>query len=153
MFIAMLFSTVLVFATVMVHYEVMRYTSALLPRLPIRPRQRILVVITAMFFAHSVEVWLHAFVFYLIVNHMGVGGFDGVFSGQFHDYLYFSSVTYTSLGLGDVDPLDGLRLMAGVESLTGLLMIAWSASFTYIYMEKFWNLPSADPSRRRRRRQ
>jgi hypothetical protein len=33
-----------------------------------------------------------------------------------------------------------VRLIAGVEALTGLLMIAWSASFTYVAMEKFWPL-------------
>ncbi|MGE5242209.1 MAG: ion channel [Bacteroidota bacterium] len=48
-------------------------------------------------------------------------------------------MTYTSLGLGDVYPLGDLRLIAGIESLIGLLMIAWSASFTYLMMEKFWN--------------
>ena len=30
------------------------------------------------------------------------------------------------------------RLIAGVEALTGLLMIGWSASFTYLEMERFW---------------
>lgn len=139
MWIAMLFSTGLIFATVLVHYEVMRYTSVLVMRLSLPPRQLILVIIGALFFAHTVEVWLHAYVFYLVSNHFGLGGFVGQFAGEFRDYLYFSSVTYTSLGLGGVYPVGDLRLMAGIESLAGLLMIAWSASFTYIYMEKFWN--------------
>ena len=152
MLIAMLFSTLLVFLTVLVHYEVMRYTSLKLPRLPIPPGRLILVVIAAMFLAHTVEVWMHAYVFYLITDHFGLGGFGGVFSGAFHDYLYFSTVTYTSLGLGDVYPLGGLRLMSGVESLTGLVMIAWSASFTYINMESFWNMHVAVRPRRRRRK-
>jgi hypothetical protein len=152
MLIAMLFSSLLVFATVLVHYEVMRYTSQLLPHLTIRPRQLILVVIAAMFLAHTVEVWMHAYVFYLITHQFGLGGFGGAFSGEFHDYLYFSTVTYTSLGLGDVYPLGGLRLMAGVESLAGLVMIAWSASFAYLNMEKFWNMHAADKPRRRRKK-
>ena len=139
MWIAMLFSAGLIFATVLVHYEVMRYTSVLVTRLSLRPRQLILVIIAALFFAHTMEVWLHAYAFYLVTNHFGLGGFVGQFAGEFRDYLYFSSVTYTSLGLGGVYPVGDLRLMAGVESLAGLLMIAWSASFTYIYMEKFWN--------------
>ena len=139
MWIAILFSAVLIFATVLVHYEVMRYTSVLVTRLSLRPRQLILVIIAALFFAHNVEIWLHAYAFYLVSNHFGLGGFVGQFAGEFRDYLYFSSVTYTSLGLGGVYPVGDLRLMAGMESLAGLLMIAWSASFTYIYMEKFWN--------------
>ena len=59
---------------------------------------------------------------------------------HFVDYLYFSTATYTSLGYGDIYPLGGLRLMAGIETITGLMMIAWSASFTYLTMEKFWGL-------------
>lgn len=147
MWIAMLFSAVLIFATVLVHYEVMRYTSVLVTRLSLRPRQLILVIITALFFAHTVEVWLHAYAFYLVAHHFGIGGLIGQFAGEFRDYLSFSSVTYTSLGLGGVYPVGDLRLMAGAESLAGLLMIAWSASFTYIYMEKFWNAPIPRPSR------
>lgn len=152
MFIAMLFSTALVFTTVLVHYEVMRYTTLILPHLPLRPRQLILVVIAAMFFAHTVEVWMHAYAFYLIADRFGLGGFGGAIRGEFHDYLYFSTVTYTSLGLGDVYPLGGLRLMSGVESLAGLVMIAWSASFTYLNMEKFWNMHAAYKPRRRRKK-
>jgi hypothetical protein len=32
-----------------------------------------------------------------------------------------------------------LRLLAGVEALNGLLLIGWSASYTYLAMERFWN--------------
>jgi hypothetical protein len=47
-------------------------------------------------------------------------------------------VVYTSLGFGDIQPIAHVRLIAGVEALVGLLMIGWSASFTYISMERFW---------------
>lgn len=30
--------------------------------------------------------------------------------------------------------------MAGIETLAGLVMVTWSASFTYPAMEKFWGL-------------
>ncbi len=140
MILAMIFSTLLVLGTVLIHYEALRLTSAVLPRLAVPPRPRILVVIIAMFAAHTVEVWLHAIAYYLLADHFGIGSFGGHFGAGFADYLYFSTVTYTSLGFGDVYPLGGLRLIAGVETLTGLVMIAWSASFTYLAMEKFWGL-------------
>lgn len=140
MILAMIFSTVLVLATVLIHYETLRLTWAQLPRLRVPPRHRILVVIVALFAAHTIEVWLHALAYFMLADHLGIGTFGGKFSGRFEDYLYFSTVTYTSLGFGDVYPLGGLRLLAGVETLTGLVMIAWSASFTYLTMEKFWPL-------------
>ena len=56
----------------------------------------------------------------------------------FLDYLYFSSVTYTSLGLGDVFPVGHLRFLTGVEALNGLVLIAWTGAFTYLAMGKMW---------------
>jgi len=52
--------------------------------------------------------------------------------------IYFSAETFTSLGFGDLTPVGPVRLLAGVEALNGLLLIGWSASFTYISMERFW---------------
>lgn len=133
-------SIVLVLLVVLIHYEVLRYTSILLPHLHIPPRQRILAVIFAAFFAHTIEIWLYAMVYYLLADHFGIGGFGGLLEGNFADYLYFSASTYSSLGYGDIYPIGGIRLMAGIETLVGLMMIGWSASFTYLTMEKFWSL-------------
>lgn len=140
MLLALVVSTILVLVVVMIHYEVLRFTSLLLPRLAVPPRQRILVVIFAAFFAHAVEVWLYAIVYYFLAENAGLGHFGGAFQNHFSDFLYFSTATYTSLGYGDIYPTGGLRLMAGIETVVGLMMIAWSASFTYLAMEKFWNL-------------
>jgi hypothetical protein len=64
-------------------------------------------------------------------------------TGAFPEYIYFSTVSYTSLGLGDLYPTGALRLLTGVEALQGLAMIAWTGSFTYLAMEKFWILHGA----------
>jgi hypothetical protein len=63
----------------------------------------------------------------------------GEFHGEWLDYVYFSITTFTTLGIGDVYAHGPLRLVAGVESLNGLVLIGWSASFTYITMEKVWD--------------
>ena len=41
-----------------------------------------------------------------------------------------------SLGLGDVWPHGPIRLLTGIEALNGLILIAWSASYTYSFHEK-----------------
>jgi hypothetical protein len=46
-----------VIACVLIHYEALRFTS-LLGRLTIPPRPRILAVMAAVFFAHTLEAWL-----------------------------------------------------------------------------------------------
>ena len=44
--------------------------------------------------------------------------------GDFLDALYFSVVTFTSLGYGDIRPVGGARLLAGIESLLGVFAIS-----------------------------
>jgi hypothetical protein len=148
---AMVASTVLVLVTILIHYEALRFTSDHLSMLPLPPRARILVVVIAAFAAHTVEVWLYGLAYFLSIEVFGLGGFGGLPAGGFEDSLYFSAVTYTSLGLGDYYPTRGLRLIAGVEALNGLVLIGWSSSFTYLTMERYWPMhrAKADSSARR----
>lgn len=140
MIYAMMAVTVMVIATVLLHYEVLRFTSGHIEELPIPPRTRILAVMCAAFTAHTGAVWLYAGAYWVLVVHLGMGGFSGATVGGFQDCLYFSAITYTSLGLGDIFPTSHARLLAGVESLNGLVMIGWSASYTYLAMERYWPL-------------
>ena len=133
--------TILVALSILTHYEVLRLCSAVIPELGwVKPRGRVVLVVVACFAAHTIEVWLFAIAYYLFVDVFQLGGFGGLHQGSFVDNVYFSAITYTSLGFGDVYPLANVRLISGVEALVGLLMIGWSASFTYLAMEKFWPL-------------
>ena len=69
------------------------------------------------------------------------GALVGEHQGQFGDSLYYSFVCYTSLGFGDITPEGPIRYLTGVEALTGLMLIAWTASFLYIEMQQFWKKP------------
>jgi hypothetical protein len=54
------------------------------------------------------------------------------------DFVYFSAMTYTTVGFGDAVPIGPIRFLAGMEGLTGLAMITWSASYTFIEMQRDW---------------
>ena len=144
----MLIATVLVVACILVHYEMMRLTADfLLPRLSMVPRRAHVVLgICACFVAHTIEVWLFAGVYYALAIETD-SGFADKSRRAFLDYLYFSTETYTSLGFGEVGLLtNDLRLLAGIEAMIGLVLIAWTASFNYFMMERYW----LDHPRRRR---
>jgi len=47
--------------------------------------------------------------------------------------------SYTTLGIGEVYPTVPLRLIVGMASLNGFLLITWSASFTYLVMQRYWH--------------
>jgi len=137
---AMIACVILVALTLLIHYEALRITSDLLPRIHVPPRWRIVFVVFCAFTAHTFKVWLYALAYYLFVDVLGLGQFSGGTEPGFFELIYFSAVVYTSLGFGDILPVGQVRLIAGVEALVGLLMIGWSASFTYLSMEKFWPL-------------
>lgn len=45
--------------------------------------------------------------------------------------VYFSAVTYTTTGYGDVVLPEAWRLVGAVEALTGILMCGWSTGFFF----------------------
>jgi hypothetical protein len=131
-------SLVLVAATVLLHYELLQFAGTLPRRLTVPTRPRIIIVISVVMAAHILEACLYAAAYYVLQQHFGMGGLAGHLERDALDYFYFSMATYTTLGIGDLHPSGVMRLVAGVESLNGLVLIGWSASFTYLTMEEFW---------------
>jgi len=50
--------------------------------------------------------------------------------------LYFSAVTYTTTGYGDLVLPSEWRLIGGVEALTGILMCGWSTGFFFVVVSR-----------------
>ena len=141
------FCIVLLVVTTVIHYEVLRMLTAGLPRLSMPARAKLTIVIFAAFVAHAGEIFLYAVAFSVLARYFGAGTLGDAIRSSLTLCLYFSAETYTSLGYGDILPGGELRLLAGMEALNGLLLIGWSASYTYIAMERFWD----DRSNRSRR--
>ena len=49
---------------------------------------------------------------------------------------YFSAVTYTTTGYGDIVLPESWRLAGSVEALTGILMCGWSAAFFFAVLNR-----------------
>ncbi len=144
-------------STVLMHYQGLRIISAIVEVIKIPPPARMVIVVLGVIVAHTVEIATYA-AGYLVADLIeGTGDFVGLhdslisattlsavpqtgLSLTFYDYFYFSAETFSSLGLGDIYPIGGLRMIASFEVLSGLILIGWSASFTYIAMRKFWEL-------------
>jgi hypothetical protein len=52
----------------------------------------------------------------------------------------YSAIVYTTVGFGDIVPVGPIRFMAGMEGLTGLVMITWSASYAFLEMHRDWRV-------------
>ena len=57
---------------------------------------------------------------------------------NFETALYFSVATYTTIGFGDVVVGPGWRVLAGLEGLTGLLLVGWSTAFVFAVVNRMY---------------
>jgi hypothetical protein len=79
----------------------------------------ILFVVFGLFAVHTVEIWLYAAVY-----HFGLEAFP-----DFETALYFSTVTFVSLGYGDVILPRDWRLVGAIEAANGVILLGWSTAF------------------------
>ncbi len=77
-------------------------------------------IVLMMFFVSVVEVLLWA-VTYLAVNAIE----------SFEEAFYFSMVTFTTLGYGDIVLRGTWRLLASFEAATGIIMFGWTAAIVF----------------------
>lgn len=75
-------------------------------------------VVIGVFAVLTAEVWLWAASFTLI----------GVVD-DFETALYFSTITFSTVGYGDVVPHPEWRMLAALEGVNGFLLIGWSTAY------------------------
>jgi hypothetical protein len=139
MFAAVLINTLVVALCVVIHYEFLYRLSTIIPTLRIKHRLRIVLGVAGALIAHAVEVWVFACAYYFMHHDEGWGSLQGSSEGTLLDCVYFSFTTYSTVGYGDIEPIGLLRYMTGIESLTGLVLITWTASFLYYEMQRYWD--------------
>ena len=64
-----------------------------------------------------------------------------------HAAFYFSAVTYTTTGYGDLVLPEAWRLVGGIEALTGILMCGWSTGFFFAVVNRMYRSHQAETTR------
>lgn len=137
--IAFILNTLLMSAAILLHYEALFYLDKTLKRLThIKPRLKVLIGVAVIFVTHLIEIWIFGLGFFLSLQIEGMGQLVGETGQLFLDCVYFSFITYTTVGYGDLVALGPIRYLTGVEALTGLILITWSASFLFMEMQRHW---------------
>ena len=129
-------ATKLVGICVIIHYEALRYLSTL-ALVPGRHRWLVLMSVFGALLAHVLEIWFFGGAYWVAVEFIGLGQIIPDPRDAF-DYVYFSAMVYTTVGFGDLVPEGPIRMIASAEALTGLSLITWSASFSYLQMQRIW---------------
>ncbi|HQN64299.1 MAG TPA: ion channel [Methylophilus sp.] len=128
-------------ACVLVHFEGLISVYRKLPHISTPPRMRLIFVIGAILALHIIEIWIFGIIEWLLLSVPGTGALAGQTQLHILDIIYLSAVTFTTVGYGDLTPNGPIRFMLGTEALTGFVLITWSASFTYLEMERLWRRP------------
>lgn len=84
-----------------------------------------LLALFILFFTALIQILLWA-----LLYRMG-GALDSI-----GEALYFSVVTFTSLGYGDVTVGPTWQLVAGCEALSGLLLVGWSTALLVVVLQR-----------------
>ena len=79
---------------------------------------------------HMLEVFIWASAYWLLVPLSEIKTFETAF--------YFSLVTFTSLGYGDVTLGPQWRIISGMEALNGVLLVGWTTAFLYAVLQRIW---------------
>ncbi|AOE60630.1 potassium channel family protein [Pseudomonas corrugata] len=133
-----LINMLVVTIAVVIHYECLLRLNDWLPRLKVWSRFRMVIGVLGALLAHAIEVWCFALTYYLMTRDGEWGNLSGQFNGSFMDCVYFSFTTYTTIGFGDITPVGDLKYLTGLQALTGLVLITWTASFLFLEMQKYW---------------
>lgn len=54
--------------------------------------------------------------------------------------VYFSLVTFTTLGYGDITLPPGPRLMSGIEAMNGIFLFGWSTALFFVVFQRSWTM-------------
>ena len=94
-----------------------------------RPRLHLMLVMVgtavALMVAHTLEV------FVWVLTDAIVGAAP---AGS--DLLYFAFVNYTTLGYGDITPVQAWRLIGPMTAMNGILMFGWSTALLFEVLRK-----------------
>ena len=136
-------ASVLVVICVGIHYRSLLSLSSLHRRKQNKQRWWINVLILGALATHVIEMCLFAVGYALLCHNHRYGYIQDTAGETSTDYFYFSFVVFTSLGFGDLTPVGSIRMMTAIETLTGLVLIGWTASFLFVEMQHWaeHNLP------------
>ena len=56
----------------------------------------------------------------------------------FEEAVYFSFVTFTTLGYGDITLSPGWRVLSGIEALNGILLVGWTTAMLFAVVQRMW---------------
>jgi len=95
-------------------------------------RAIVILVSTALiaFALHAIEIVIWACTYLALVPANELASFE--------EAVYFSFVTFTTLGYGEITLSEGWRLLSGIEALNGILLVGWTTAMIFSVVQNIW---------------
>lgn len=92
-----------------------------------------LLIFSFIFFSvlHFIQTWLWAIAYMLIPE-------TRVLFSSLTEAWYFSMITFTSLGYGDLTLAENWRLLSGIEAINGIMLIGWSTAIMFSLIQQIY---------------
>jgi len=86
------------------------------------------IVVLTILHTLQIVVWALAYLYLLPENVLDT----------FEEATYFSFVTFTTLGYGDITLAGAWRILSGIEALNGVLLLGWSTALLFTVVQRTW---------------
>lgn len=84
-----------------------------------------LAIVLALAAIHGVEIWAYALLY------IAIGALPGL-----EDALYYSTISYSTVGYDDAHVPSNWRLLGAFESIAGLILLGWSTAFFFRMLDR-----------------
>ena len=106
-----------------------------------RSHQRIAVFVqtaVALLSLHMVEIFTWAIAYLLLSKVTLIHTLEGA--------VYFSLITFTTLGYGDITLPTDVRILSGIEAMSGIFVFGWSTALFFAVMQRAFTTRKDKPS-------
>ena len=104
---------------------------------PPRVFRAILSTAIVLLMLHVLEAFLWALLYLALPAQAGLK--------SLHEAFYFSLVTFTTLGYGDVTLNENWQLLAGVEGMVGIVVFGLTTALLFAVIQKSWRVSHPKP--------
>jgi len=139
----------LVVATVLVHalgthaltrFLVRRYSNTSGQITSHRALRAVTLAAIVLMVLHVIEIQVWALTYLFVL--------PGETLNTYEKALYFSFVTFTTLGYGDVTlSTHDWRLLSGIEAMNGILLAGWSTALLFVVVQRSWRSVGRDETK------
>ena len=98
--------------------RILRSHSRIFREVRVMPLMLLIVASLGIIAIHSIEIWAYALAYWQLRAF-----------ADFEQALYFSTVTYSTIGYGDVTMPHQWRILGAIEGAAGIILLGWSTAF------------------------